>query len=138
MMWDTWSPATCGIHTASSCAETLDDAISELRAALPPAEFAHLVIFFSPKFAPAALAQHLHEAFPTTPFSGCTTAGEISPSGLYDGSIQIIAFESSRFKFVSAVIEDTSNSSVELAAKAARRAKSEIVEERINVSSCCW
>lgn len=126
-MWDTWSPATCGIHIACSFAESLDDSIVELRASLPPAQFEHLIVFFSPKFAPGLLAEKLREAFPTTPFSGCTTAGEISHSGIHNGSIQIIAFEKSHFKFATAVIEDTSTSSVELAAKAARNAKSRIV-----------
>ena len=123
-MWDTWSPSTCGIHTASSFSESLEDSIVELRASLPPAQFEYLIVFFSPKFAPEHLAKRLREAFPATPFSGCTTAGEISHSGIHNGSIQIIAFEKGRFRFVSTIIEDTSNSSVEHAAQMARTAKS--------------
>ncbi|MEQ8824522.1 MAG: FIST N-terminal domain-containing protein [Filomicrobium sp.] len=125
-MWDTWSPAACGIHVACSFAESLNDAIAELRAGIPPAEFEHLIVFFSVKLDPKLLAERLNHAFPNTPISGCTTAGEISPAGINRGSIQIIAFEKRHFKVASAIIEEASSSSVEAASKTARRLKSQL------------
>lgn len=129
MHWEDWSPCTCGIHVAFSTAESVADAIVELRANLPDPSFSHLIAFFSPRHDPSDVVACLTEAFPGTPFSGCTTSGEITPTGNCSGSIQLIAFEASRFRFVSAVIENASCSGVEDASHLARRLKTQICDQ---------
>ena len=126
MRWETWPPCTCGIHVAFSVADTVADAIVELRSNLPASNFAHLIVFFSPKYEPTEVVNGLNKAFPNTPFSGCTTSGEITPAGIRSGGIQVIAFEDARFRFVSAVVENASSSGVEDASHVARRLKAQI------------
>lgn len=127
MRWEARPHGTCGIHVAKSRADTPFDAVSELRANLPPVPFAQLIVFFSPRYAPEEVAKSVREAFPTTPISGCTSAGEITPEGCCTGSIQIIAFERAGFRFVSTVIENSDASVVEDASHVARRLKSQFV-----------
>lgn len=129
MRWETSPPSVCGIHTASSSADSVDEAVKELRNALPQEEFAHLVVFFSIKFPPEQVAHGLARAFPGVKFSGCTTSGEISPAGLCESSVQVIAFEAAHFRFVSAIIEHAGFSGVEDASYVARRLKSQIGSE---------
>jgi hypothetical protein len=129
LRWETSPPSVCGIHTASSSADSVDEAVKELRNALPQEEFAHLVVFFSIKFPPEQVAHGLARAFPGVKFSGCTTSGEISPAGLCESSVQVIAFEAAHFRFVSAIIEHAGFSGVEDASHVARRLKSQIGSE---------
>ncbi|MCH9809005.1 MAG: FIST C-terminal domain-containing protein [Alphaproteobacteria bacterium] len=94
--------------------------------AIPQVELAHFIVFFSVKFDPQEVATALSRAFPGTAVSGCTTSGEISPAGLCEGSMQVVAFERSCFRFLSAIIEHDGFSGVEDASQAARRLKSQI------------
>ena len=129
MRWETRPPGTCGIHVVMSRANSIREAIDELRESLPPVAFAHLIVFFSPRYAPGETAAAMSAAFPETPFSGCTSAGEITPDGCCTGSIQIVAFERSIFRFVSTVIEDANCAGVEDASHIARRLKSQFVNQ---------
>ncbi|KUO57642.1 MAG: hypothetical protein APF80_11785 [Alphaproteobacteria bacterium BRH_c36] len=117
------------MHVATSRANTTKQAVAELRANLPAAELAQLIVFFSPRFAPTEVAAAMSETFPDTPFSGCTSAGEISPHGICTGSIQIMAFEQSRFRFFSTVIDNAASTGVEDASQIARRLKSQFIDQ---------
>ena len=128
LRWEAWPPCTCGIHVVFSVAESAADAVAELRANLPDVKFAHLIVLFSPRYDPSEIVTGINKAFPDTPFSGCTTSGEITPTGIIGGSIQVIGFEVARFKFVSAVVENASSSGVEDASHVARRLKSQICD----------
>lgn len=129
MLWETWPEDMCGLHVAFSNAESAAVATAELRERLPKSvSFAHLIIFFSPRYDAQEIAESIAKEFPDTPFSGCSTSGEISPTGFCSGTIQVVAFEKSRFRFVSALIEDATSSGVEDAAHVARRLKSQIIE----------
>lgn len=112
-----------------SRADTAKEAVAELRANLPPASYAHLVLFFSPRYAPQDVADAVSDVFGETPFSGCTSSGEISPAGIHTGSIQIVAFERSMFRIVSTVIENADRSGMEDASQIARRLKSQFVDQ---------
>ncbi|MBU1213043.1 MAG: FIST C-terminal domain-containing protein [Alphaproteobacteria bacterium] len=129
MRWESWPHGKCGIHVATSRANTTKEAVAELRANLPAAVFAHLIVFFSPRFAPGEVAVAMSGAFPDAEFSGCTSAGEISPQGICTGSIQIMAFEKSRFRFVSTVIDNAASTGVEGASQIARRLKSQFADQ---------
>ena len=128
MRWESWPHGKCGIHVAMSRANTTKEAVAELREGLPPAAFAHLIVFFSPRYSPDEVAAAMSGTFPDTPFSGCTSAGEISPAGICTGSIQVVAFERSTFRFVSTVIENAGSTGVEDASQIARRLKSKFVD----------
>lgn len=129
MRWDSQPPGTCGIHFARSRADSTNDAVAELRSSLPPKAYAHLIVFFSPRYEPAEILKEISAAFPGTSFSGCTSSGEISPEGICSGTIQIIAFEKPAFRFISTVIENADTSGVEDASQIARRLKSQFINQ---------
>lgn len=58
-----------------------------------PLPNANLVLVFGSvkRFGDAKLANFLKERYPTAQVIGCTTSGEISPSGVFDDSLQITA-----------------------------------------------
>jgi hypothetical protein len=58
-----------------------------------PLPTANLVLVFGSvkRFGDAKLASFLKERYPTAQIVGCTTSGEINPSGVFDDSVQITA-----------------------------------------------
>src|SRR5690606_7980785 len=60
-----------------------------------PLPSANLVLVFGSvkRFSEGKLAGFLKERYPTAQIIGCTTSGEISPSGVFDDSIQITAIQ---------------------------------------------
>lgn len=132
MRWESWPQTSCGIHVASSSASTVDQAFAEISAQLPQIAFAQLIVLFSAKYPPDAVLASLAFYFKDTPHCGCSTAGEITPAGLCTGTIQIIGFEKSRFRFVSSIIENASCTGVEGASHLARRLKAQIVDQGPN------
>jgi hypothetical protein len=90
----------------------------------------HSLAAFRTEALAAALAKHA----PDLPHAGCTTAGELLPTGISDGDALAILLPQSRFTIVSAMIEDIGTTSMddvaatfeqstrELAAKTAGRA----------------
>lgn len=58
-----------------------------------PLPNANLVLVFGSvkRFSEGKLASFLKERYPTAQIIGCTTSGEINPSGVYDDSLQITA-----------------------------------------------
>jgi hypothetical protein len=96
----------CGVRiaTCTSAAPTAE-AIGELAQSLGSGPFEHIIAFFSLDHEPELLSRGLRAAFPGVPVSGCSTAGEITPEGIADGSIMLIAFPSGPFRVHAALIE---------------------------------
>lgn len=117
---------TCGIQTASSVSGDVAGAVAELKAALDGHQYQHIVAFFSGGYVPDELAKRLGEAFPNTPVSGCSTAGEITPNGMYEGGIQLVAFPFEGFRIHSGLIENVGSVGVERANELVRRLKNQI------------
>jgi hypothetical protein len=123
------SSSVCGITIASSTASNVEDAVSELKREVGGAEFQHIIAFFSGDYDPCELTAHLGGAFPDTPISGCSTAGEITPLGMHQGGVQIVAFPHAGFKIHSGIIEDAASFGVERANDLVRRLKNQISED---------
>lgn len=115
----------CGINVASSHAAGTDTAVDELRAALV-GSYQYIVVFFSVHHDARELAARLAEAFPGMPVSGCSTAGEITPAGMTEGSILALAFPQQGFRVVSDVIEDIDHFGIERAGPIVRRLKASL------------
>lgn len=90
------------------------------------AAIAHALVFFSPKHEAGPLAQHLQQAFPGVAISGCMTAGEITPGGLVDGAIVMIAFPADKFRIHAALIPDIHTIRVELVGDYVRGLKTKL------------
>ena len=112
------SPSACGIRVAASALASTREAVRELRDALGSADFQHIIVFFAIEHDAETLVDALAEAFPGVPVSGCTTAGEIGPSGMMQGGVVAIAFPSEGFKVHSELISDIDRFGVERATPA--------------------
>jgi hypothetical protein len=119
-------PNACGIRIAASELRDLDLAVAELSAALGPGPFAHILAFFAVVHDAAALSARLAVAFPDTVISGCSTAGEIVPSGMIEGGILLLAFPRDTFEVHGEVIEDLPDIGIERAGDLVRRLKSRL------------
>jgi hypothetical protein len=122
------SQSACGIKVASSALPSTVEAVHAARAELGPGIFQHVIAFFSIEHAPEVLSAALNAAFPDTPVSGCSTAGEIGPSGMMQGGLVLIAFPQHGFRVLSEVIPGTDDAGVAQAAEIARRLKTQINE----------
>ena len=118
--------AACGIGVVASALPSTRDAVRAARIELGTEIFQHIIVFFSVEHAPDVLIEALTAAFPDTPVSGCSTAGEIGPSGMMQGGLVLIAFPEKGFRVLSDVIPDTDDAGVEQAAGIARRLKTQI------------
>jgi hypothetical protein len=117
---------TTGIQVASSTKSDLSLAVAEIKAALCGRDIQHLLVFFAVTHDATNLCQHLTAAFPGVAISGCTTAGEIIPDGMVDGSILAIAFPSEGFRVQSDVISPLDALRVECVGETVRRLKANI------------
>ncbi len=127
-----------GIRVASSNAPGAMQAAASLKAALMPVgdlgtgfipaprNFAHLLAFYSASYDPAELSEALTAAFPGIPLSGCSTAGEIGPSGMSDDSVVLIAFPAPSFRVHAGLIEGVGAFAVERASEVVRRLRSKL------------
>ncbi len=86
----------------------------------------HLIIFFSRKYNAEQLALGFATCFPSVPLTGCSTAGEITPSGMSDDGVVAIAFPKEGFRVLSQTIENLSVTSIDQASTAARQLKSKL------------
>ncbi len=135
--------AGSGICVASSRASQARDAVAELHrilmaAGLPstgvlqsPPDFAHLLAFYSTSYDPDELASSLSAAFPGIPISGCSTAGEITPSGMTDGGIVLTAFPAHSFRVHAGLIEGVGAFAVERASDVVRQLRSKLKLDRL-------
>ena len=123
----------CGIRVASSSNADLGAAIAQLRDAIGtdlPEDIQHIIVFFSLTHDAGELALRLEAAFPGIPLSGCSTAGELAPTGLIEGGIILIAFPQAGFRILSEVIEEVDGLGVARAAGIVRQLKSRIGADR--------
>lgn len=103
----------CGVQTAWTMAETAKAAVAEFSCALDTSDIGQLLVFFSRRYEPEALASAFAEAFEDVPLAGCSTSGEITPGGYVDGSVLVVAFPKEGFSFVSGIVPDVHNLTVE-------------------------
>src|SRR4029079_13858045 len=73
----------------------------------------------------AALAKHA----PALPHAGCTTAGELLPSGISDGEALAILLPRDRFTIVSALIDNNRSTSMDGIAATVERLKRELADK---------
>ena len=127
-----------GIRVASSRAKGAAVAVAELKRTLmpggdpapgfipPPREYAHLLVFYSAAYDASELCEQLTSAFRGVPVSGCSTAGEIAPSGMTDGGVVLIAFPAPNFRVQAGLIEGIGAFAMERAADVVRRLRSKL------------
>jgi hypothetical protein len=118
--------SNCGIRVAASARSATREAVQELKAELYGASLQHIIVFFGIDHDAELLAGALSEAFPGIPVSGCSTAGEIGPSGMMQGALVLIGFPSEGFRVHSELITDIDRFGVERATDAARRLKAQV------------
>ena len=118
--------SNCGIRVAASSHASSRQAVAEIRAQLDGGDLQHIVAFFGIDHDAAVLAAALSEAFPGIPVSGCSTAGEIGPSGMMQGGLLLIAFPRTGFSVHSELITDIDRFGVEHATDAVRRLKGRV------------
>jgi hypothetical protein len=116
----------CGIRVAASPLSTTRDAVLALKAELIGGDFQHIIVFFGIDHNAELLAKSLGEAFPGVPVSGCSTAGEIGPSGMMQGGVLLIAFPRQGFRVYSDLITDIDRFGVERATDSVRRLKAQV------------
>ena len=119
--------AACGICAVASSLPITRDAVTAAASELRDDVYQHIIAFFSIEHDPAVLTQELKHAFPDTPVSGCSTAGEVGPLGMTQGGLVLIAFPEAGFRVMSEVITDIDDAGVEHASEIARRLKMQII-----------
>lgn len=119
--------AACGIRVAASALPSARDAVRACAGELHGDPFQHIIVFFSSEHNTDVLIGELNSAFPDTPVSGCSTAGEVGPLGMIQGGIVIIGFPENGFRVLSEVIPGTDQAGVERASEIARRLKTQMI-----------
>lgn len=120
------SVSACGIRVAASALSSTQDAVGELKGQLGATDFQYIVAFFSIEHNAEELSAAIATAFPGVPFSGCSTAGEITPVGMMQGGVLILAFPHDGFRIYADVISDMDQFGVERATETVRRLKSQV------------
>lgn len=98
-------PQDSAFTTAASFSSDANRAASDLKEQLSSSEISFIIFFCSAEYPLPELAEAINAAFPTTEVVGCTTAGEITPSGYGQGCITAIGFEQKGFAIEAASIE---------------------------------
>jgi hypothetical protein len=94
---------------AASTAATAEAAVAEIAETLAGApDLAFLLVFASPRYDPPALVAALTARFPGLPRAGCTTAGEIAPTGISEHGLVAIALPAARFEIACVALDDLS------------------------------
>ena len=119
--------AACGIRVVASSNPSTNEAISAAASELRGENYQHIIVFFSSEHDLDVLTAGLTAAFPETPVSGCSTAGEMGPLGMMQGGMVLIAFPESGFRVLSEVIAGIDEAGVERASEIARRLKTQII-----------
>jgi len=114
------------VRCASSTSGNLAELVVHVKAGLGPGSFQHIIAYFSTDYDAEALVAALMAAFPGVPISGCSTAGAITPGGLIDDGVLLIAFPESGFAVHCGVVENISEFGVERATDLARRLKNRL------------
>ena len=119
--------AACGIKVVASSLPVTRDAVAAMQSELRGEIYQHIIAFFSIEHDPALLISEFRTAFPDTPVSGCSTAGEVGPLGMMQGGIVLIAFPETGFRVLSEVITGIDAAGVEQASEIARRLKMQMI-----------
>jgi len=120
------SVSECGIRVAASALSSTCDAVDELKGRVGTNDLQYIVAFFSVEHDPEELSAAMAAAFPGVPFSGCSTSGEITPLGMMQGGVLLIAFPRKGFRVHADVISDIDQFGVERAIDIVRRLKSKL------------
>ena len=81
-------------------------AVEEIQNLIWQPEIAFVIIFTSPEYDQEKLSGALSCAFPDIPVVGCTTAGELTPSGYTEGSVTAISFSARHFVMQSRLVDN--------------------------------
>lgn len=92
------------ILRAQSCALGARDAAREFHAAVTQPDMALVIFFCSSAYDLEVLADEMRQLFAGVQVVGCTTAGEIGPTGYQDHSLSGASFPAGRFTAVSGCI----------------------------------
>ncbi|MEE9589054.1 MAG: FIST N-terminal domain-containing protein [Hyphomicrobiaceae bacterium] len=120
------SVSACGIRVAASTLSSTCDAVDELKGSLGTNNFQYIVVFFSVEHDAEELSAAIAAAFPGVPFSGCSTAGEITPLGMMQGGVLVLAFPHDGFRVYADIISNIDQFGVERATETVRRLKSQL------------
>jgi len=85
------------IRRAQSCAADAQDAVREFHAAVAQPDMALVIFFCSSEYDLELLAEEMKRLFAGVQVVGCTTAGEIGPTGYQDHSLTGASFPASSF-----------------------------------------
>lgn len=120
--------AACGIRVAASPSSSTRECVAAARAELGSERYQHIITFFSIEHDADALARELAAAFPGTPISGCSTAGEMGPLGMMQGGLVLLAFPEAGFRVLSDIIPEAIAPNMERATEIARRLKVQAID----------
>lgn len=113
----------CGIRVEATSSRPTGVAVAEIKDRLNGCDIQHLLVFFSGLHDADVLNEHLVTAFPGIPVSGCSTAGEITPAGMMQGTLQVIAFPRDGFRVLTVAIEGIDRLGVEKTSDIVRELK---------------
>ncbi len=100
------------IRRTATVAKTARQAVDELRAGLIQDDLSLVMLFCSPALAQDSLANAISSSFPGVPVVGCTTAGEITPSGYLHNSVAGVSLAAPDFVAAARGVEDIRGFSV--------------------------
>lgn len=92
-----------------SQAQDVRQAIAELHRQIGGPGIGFAIIFCSPQYDLAALAEAVRGAFGDMPVLGCTTAGEITPFGYINGGVCGVGFPEEDFVVSALLLDDLAN-----------------------------
>lgn len=113
------SVTNSGIVTVACTEPDVEDFVRTVRHAATGRDYAALLVFFSPAFPAAALAQALLNKVPVPEQIGCSTAGEIGPLGIMDGGAVALLFPAQTFRCVTGLVTEISRHGFERGAACA-------------------
>lgn len=127
-----------GVRCASSTSGNLIEVVVQLKAGLGSGPFQHILAYFSVDYDPEALVAALTSAFPGVSISGCSTAGAITPGGMVDEGVLLVAFPREGFAIHSGLVENVSEFGVERATDLARRLKSRLTVDDMRATGSAF
>ncbi len=130
-----WTEYACGIVAIPFTEGSADEfaAIIAKEAAKRPKSFAFLFHSLS-AFDTKSLAAAMHRHAPDLPHAGCTTAGELLPTGISDGEALALILPGDRFSIVSAMIENVRSTSMDDIAATVERLKGDLARQTAGMS----
>jgi len=111
------------------------DLAARLADKLPGDGLTAVLVFVSAHYDAVEFAEAMAPYYPKTPVYGCTTAGELAPSGLEDESAVALGFRKSDFTIVARPIFDLANFNPENGRGLAREMRAEMACSEVNVSA---